>query len=298
MGWAEYCALMLMATPRKIYSWLCRDRVLMLGERTIVMGILNVTPDSFSDGGSFSNPSAAVEHALEMAAQGADIIDVGGESTRPGAEPVPVSEEIARVVPVIEQIRAQSDVFISIDSMKAEVALQALNAGADIINDVSALEADPVMAEVAEKMRAGIVLMHMKGSPKTMQESPSYGDVVKDISSYLRARLDYADQNGIHRDRIVIDPGIGFGKTPEHNLALLRRLPVMSECDRPVLIGASRKSFIGHVTGRDDPVQRKSGSLGVAAWAIFQGAHILRVHDVIDTCDICRVMDKLTYGKD
>ena len=286
-----------MTMPREIHSWLCRDRVLKLGERTRVMGILNVTPDSFSDGGGFPDPSAAVNRALEMVAQGADIIDIGGESTRPGADPVSKKEETERTIPVIERIRAQSDVFISIDTMKAEVALQALEAGADIINDVSAFEADLNMVEVAAKTRAGVVLMHMKGSPQTMQDEPNYGDVVQEVCTYLERRLDFAAQRGVARDRMVIDPGIGFGKTLEHNLALLRGLPELVGCGSPILIGASRKSFIGQVLGRGNPAERLAGSLGIAAWAAMQGAHILRVHDVIDTCDVCRLVDTLLLGE-
>lgn len=285
-----------MTTTRTIHNWRCRDRVLKLGERTLVMGILNVTPDSFSDGGDFSDPSAAVERTLEMVAQGADIIDIGGESTRPGSEPVPVEEEIKRTVPVIERIRAQSDAFISIDTMKAEVASRALEAGADIINDVSAFEADAGMAEVAAKSGAGVVLMHMKGSPQTMQDNPDYGNVVTEVRNYLQERIDFAAQNGVERGRIAIDPGIGFGKTVEHNLELLRGLPELAECGSPILVGASRKSFIGNVTGHKDPAKRLAGSLGAAAWAAVHGAHILRVHDVIDTCDICRLVDTLLVG--
>ncbi|MCK4563077.1 MAG: dihydropteroate synthase [Verrucomicrobia bacterium] len=282
---------------RKIHSWLCRDRVLKLGERTRVMGILNVTPDSFSDGGDFSDPSAAVDRALEMVAQGADIIDIGGESTRPGAGPVSKEEEIGRTIPVIERIRAQSDVFISIDTMKAEVALQALEAGADVINDVSAFEADLNMVEVAAKTRAGVVLMHMKGVPQTMQDEPNYGDVVPEVCTYLERRLDFAAQRGVRHDRMVIDPGIGFGKTVEHNLELLRGLPELTKRGSPILVGASRKSFIGQVLGRGNPAERQAGSLGVAAWAAMRGAHILRVHDVIDTCDVCRLVDTLLLGE-
>jgi dihydropteroate synthase len=282
---------------RTVHSWFCRDRVLKLGEHTRVMGILNVTPDSFSDGGGFPDPSAAVDRALEMAAQGADIIDVGGESTRPGAEPVPAAEEIRRTVSVIEKIRAQSDVFISIDTMKAEVAERALGAGADIINDVSAFEADPNMVEVAAKTRAGAVLMHMKGSPQTMQGDPDYGNVVAEVGSYLKGRLGFAEERGVARERMVIDPGIGFGKTVEHNLELLRGLPDLAERGGSVLVGASRKSFIGHLLGKENPEERLAGSLGVAAWAILRGAHILRVHDVIDTCDVCRLVDTLLTGE-
>jgi len=276
--------------------WQCRERSIVLGDRTLVMGILNATPDSFSDGGDFFDPSMAVERALEMVAQGADIIDIGGESTRPGAEPVSATKEIARTAPIIGKIREHSDVPISIDTMKAEVAFQTLEAGADIINDVSAFETDPKMVEVAAESGAGVVLMHMKGSPQTMQENPTYGSVVDEVCTYLRTRLDFAAAHGLARNQMVIDPGIGFGKTTEHNLELLRGLPELLKCGAPVLVGASRKRFIGQVTGRTDPAERKAGSLGVAAWAATQGAHILRVHDVIDTCDVCRMLDTLTSG--
>ncbi len=285
-----------MTMPRAIHNWHCRDRVLKLGECTRVMGILNVTPDSFSDGGDFSDPSAAVDRALEMEAQGADIIDIGGESTRPGAAPVPTSEEIRRTVAVVEKIRTESEVLISIDTMKAEVALRALEAGADVINDVSAFEADDGMADVAAQTRAGVVLMHMKGSPQTMQDNPGYSDVVAEVRAYLEGRLDFAARRGVARDRMVVDPGIGFGKTIEHNLDLLRGLPELAECGHPLLVGASRKSFIGQVLGRNNPSERLAGSLGAAAWAAMRGAHILRVHDVIDTCDVCRLVDTLLAG--
>jgi dihydropteroate synthase len=286
-----------MMRNRKIYNWQCRDRTVILGERTLVMGILNVTPDSFSDGGNYSELSAAVARALEMVAQGADIIDIGGESTRPGAAPVPAAEEIRRAVPIIGKIREQSDILISIDTMKAETALQALEAGADIINDISAFEADEKMVGVAAESTAGVVLMHMKGSPQTMQNDPNYGNVARDVGAYLNGRIDFAAQHGVERNRMVIDPGIGFGKTVEHNLALLRELPRLAEYGSPVLVGASRKSFIGHVTGRENPVDRLAGSLGAAAWAVLRGAHILRVHDVIGTCDVCRMLDTLLNGE-
>lgn len=286
-----------MKNPRTPYDWVCRDRVLRLGDRTRVMGILNVTPDSFSDGGSYSDPSAAVDRALEMAAQGADIIDIGGESTRPGADPVSAAEELRRTVLVIERIRAQSDVFISIDTMKGEVAARAIEAGADIINDVSAFETDSTMPRVAVETQAGVVLMHMKGSPQTMQDNPDYDDVVTEVAGYLQGRIEFAAQYGVERNRIVLDPGIGFGKTIDHNLALLRGLPELVKCGSPILVGASRKSFIGEVLGREHPEDRRSGSLGAAAWCAVHGAHILRVHDVIETCDVCRVLDRLALGE-
>ncbi len=260
------------------------------------MGILNATPDSFSDGGDFSDCGTAVDRALEMVSEGADIIDIGGESTRPGAEPVPVAEEIRRTVPVIVKLRAQSDIPISIDTSKSEVALQAMEAGADIINDISAFEADAGMAEAAAETGAGVILMHMKGSPQTMQNDPVYANVVEEVCSYLKRRMDFAAQRGVGRDHLVVDPGIGFGKTVEHNISLLRNLPSLAQSCAPILIGASRKSFLGQLTGQERPADRLAGSLGAAAWAVVQGAHILRVHDVIQTCDVCRIVDTLSTG--
>jgi dihydropteroate synthase len=284
-------------TTRRIYNWQCRDRTVVLGKRTLVMGILNVTPDSFSDGGHYSDPAAAVDHGLEMAAQGADIIDIGGESTRPGADPVSATEEIRRTVPVIEKLREQSDVLISIDTMKAHAAALALEAGADIINDVSALETDPGMADVAADTQAGVILMHMRGSPQTMQDNPRYENVVREISTYLSGRIHFAVERGVAHNRIAIDPGIGFGKSTEHNLQLLRDLQVLAQCDTPLLVGASRKRFIGSVLDRENPADRRAGSLGAAAWAVMHGVHILRAHDVIDTCDVCRLVDTLLSGE-
>lgn len=284
-------------STRKPYSWNCRNRKIALGERLLVMGILNTTPDSFSDGGTYLNPVAAVMHALEMEAQGADIIDIGGESTRPGADPVSAEEELRRTIPVIEGIRVQSNIALSIDTMKAEVAAAAMAAGADIINDVSGFEADPQMVHTAVETQAGVVLMHMKGTPRTMQNAPVYADVVKEVGAYLVARAAWAEQHGVARERIVLDPGLGFGKTLEHNLELLRGLPKLAEHGYPLLIGASRKRFIGEITGRTQPTERVAGSLGVAAWAMANGAHILRVHDVIDTCDVCRMLDTLASGE-
>ena len=282
--------------PHKIYHWSCGDRTVELGKRTLIMGILNVTPDSFSDGGNYSDVTAAVDRALAMVAEGADIIDIGGESTRPGAKAVSLADEIKRTVPVIKQIRAQSDIPISIDTTKAEVARQALAAGADIVNDVSALEADPMMAGVVARNRAGAVLMHMRGNPRTMQTAPTYDQVACEIQSYLQRQINVAEQAGIGRDQIVIDPGIGFGKTVEHNLELMRHLPDLAGCGCPLLIGVSRKSFIGHVLLRENADERLAGSLGAAAWAVLHGVHILRVHDVIETCDVCRMLDRLLVG--
>jgi dihydropteroate synthase len=281
---------------RTIHSWKCRGQTLTLGQRTLVMGILNVTPDSFSDGGEYTDPGAAVEHALEMVQQGADIIDIGGESTRPGAEAVAEEEEIRRTIPVIREIRSRSDVPISIDTMKSAVAAEAIAAGADIINDVSAFEADTGLPAVAAESGAGVILMHMRGTPRTMQNDPVYEDVVAEVCEYLEARIGLALEQGISREQIVTDPGIGFGKKLEHNLELLRCLPRLHDSCGPLLVGASRKSFIGQVTGQEEAADRLAGSLGVAAWAAANGAHILRVHDVLDTCDVCRLLDTFTAG--
>ncbi len=255
------------------------------------MGILNATPDSFSDGGRFQSLGAAVARGLEMAAQGADIIDIGGESTRPGAKPVQTSEEIARTVPVIERLRGKTKALISIDTRKTETARAAIAAGADVINDVSAL-ADPGMAELAAETGAGLVLMHMQGTPETMQDHPQYADVVSDVRKFLEERAAFAVSRGVAPEQICLDPGIGFGKTDEHNLSLLRGIPELAAVGFPVLIGASRKGFIGRLTGRG-PDGRLAGSLAVAAFAVSRGAHILRVHDVNESCDVARLVDRL-----
>lgn len=243
-----------------------------------VMGVLNVTPDSFSDGGMFSRVEVAVEHGRSLHADGADIVDVGGESTRPGAEPVPADVESARVLPVIAALVAEA-IPVSVDTMKADVAAAALEEGAVVVNDVSAGTADERMLEVVAGADAGIVLMHMQGSPATMQQNPRYDDVVVDVGDALRARADAARRAGIGGERILLDPGIGFGKTPAHNLALLARLDeLVARLDHPVLVGPSRKSFIGAtldlpVAERDDP------TLATVVWALERGASMVRVHD-------------------
>jgi len=249
------------------------------GGRVLVMGVLNVTPDSFSDGGAFLNPDAAADRALAMEREGADIIDIGGESSRPGAEPVPLEEELRRVLPVLERLRGRLRIPISIDTTKAEVAEAALQAGAEIVNDVSALRFDPRMGEVVARSGAGLVLMHMRGTPKTMQQDPTYADVVAEVRDFLAQRVEHAVSLGIDRELIAIDPGIGFGKTVEHNLELLRRLPELCELGHPVLVGPSRKSFIGAVLNL--PVEeRLEGTLAACAVAVVRGADIVRVHDV------------------
>jgi len=246
---------------------------------TWVMGVLNCTPDSFSDGGLFDRPAAAIEHALRMIEDGADILDIGGESTRPGSEPVAPREQIRRTVPVIRAVREQWSGPISIDTTRSEVAAEALAAGATWINDVSALENDPVLADLAKDSDAAIILMHMRGTPLSMQDAPAYDDVVVEVSAYLRDRASLAESRGISHDRIIIDPGIGFGKTVEHNLQLLKSLHRLADLGYPVLVGASRKSFIGHLTG-SVAGDRLEGSIAAAMWASLHGARMVRVHDV------------------
>jgi dihydropteroate synthase len=256
------------------------------------MGILNVTPDSFSDGGRFQTLEKALVRGLQMVEEGADIIDIGGESTRPGAQPVQPLEEIARTVPMIGRLREKTNALISIDTRKADVARAAIAAGADIINDISALS-DPEMVNVAAETGAGLVLMHMQGTPETMQKNPRYDDVVSNVWNFLEERMAFAVERGVAPEQIVLDPGIGFGKTDEHNLELLRGIPQLTIAGRPVLIGASRKQFIGRITGREVPAERLAGSLAVAAFAVLHGAQILRVHDVKESCDTVRLVDTL-----
>ncbi|MHC4247561.1 MAG: dihydropteroate synthase [Planctomycetota bacterium] len=264
---------------------------LRLSERVHVMGILNVTPDSFSDGGLHADPDAALEAALRMVEEGADIIDVGGESTRPGAPEVPADEEVRRVVPVIERVRARTDVPISIDTRKAPVARAALDAGADIVNDVSALRDDPGLAALSAERECPVVLMHMKGTPRTMQADPRYEDVGAEVREFLGGALARAEAAGVARERTIVDPGIGFGKTLEHNLALVNRLDELAALGRPVLIGASRKSFIGKTLSLDSPSDRLEGTLAVTALAVERGARIVRVHDVEANVRVVRMAE-------
>jgi dihydropteroate synthase len=249
-----------------------------------IMGVLNVTPDSFSDGAHFIDPQRAVRHALQMIAEGADVIDIGPESTRPGSQPVPTQEQIARAIPVIKELRrANTETLISIDTRDTQVARAAIDAGADLVNDVSALRADESMADMLAGCGAGVVLMHMLGTPATMQTAdggPTYESVVVEIRDFLRQRIEFAVACGIRRDRILIDPGIGFGKTVEHNLELLRRLDAFAELGVPLLVGASRKNFIGKITGIEEPAERLAGSLACATIAVLHGAATIRVHDV------------------
>ena len=276
--------------------WRCRTRTFDLSRRTLVMGIVNVTPDSFSDGGRFLDPDLAVAHASRMVADGVDIVDVGGESTRPGAEPITIEEERRRVVAVIERIAAEHPrLAISIDTRKPEVAAAALEAGACIVNDVSAGRT-PEMFEVAREAGAGIVLMHMLGDPKTMQEAPHYDDVVAEVKEFLRERIESAEFAGLDPQALCIDPGIGFGKNLEHNLALLQRLDALADLGRPVLVGPSRKRFIGAILDLPEG-ERVEGTAGAVAWAVTRGAHIVRVHDVKEIVRVVRVVDAIARAE-
>lgn len=259
--------------------WQLRRTTLRLRQRPLLMGIVNVTPDSFSDGGHYLEPEAAVARALKLEAEGADILDLGGESTRPGAEPVDADEELRRVVPVLERLRGKVKTPISIDTTKAVVAEAALAAGAEIVNDISALTADPRMIEVVTDARCGVCMMHMQGNPQTMQQNPHYDNVVDEVLAYLRYVRDRLTAAGIAREQVALDPGIGFGKTLEHNLALLRHLGRFHSLGCPLVVGPSRKRFIGEVLG-DMNADRTAGTLGVCAALARQGVDVLRVHDV------------------
>ena len=253
-----------------------------------IMGVVNVTPDSFSDGGVFDDARAAIAHARRLAAEGAGIIDVGGESTRPGADPVPVNEELARVLPVIEGVAGLEGVQVSIDTMKASVAEAALDAGATYVNDVTAFRHDPEMAALVADRKADCCLMHMLGEPRTMQQDPRYGDVVDDVRAFLVERMASAVGAGVAEERIQLDPGIGFGKTLEHNLELLRRLDELAALERPLVIGTSRKSFLGRLTGRD-VTERVHATVATTVIAYERGARVFRVHDVAATADALAV---------
>ncbi|MFC2095219.1 dihydropteroate synthase [Candidatus Bipolaricaulota bacterium] len=248
-------------------------------QRVLVMGILNVTPNSFYDGGRLSDANAAVEAGLSMIEDGADILDIGGESSRPGVEPISLRRELARILPVVEALRTLTTIPISVDTTKASVAESALKAGANIVNDISALRFDPAMAETISKAGAKVILMHMQGTPQTMQREPYYDDVVKEVHGFLMKRAGHAQAAGIPSERIILDPGIGFGKLLEHNLALLRRLPELAARGYPVLIGLSRKSFLGQLLGLPAP-ERLEGTIAANSIAILGGASIIRVHDV------------------
>lgn len=273
--------------------WRTSRRTFDLANRGIIMGIVNVTPDSFSDGGAFRGTGDAVEYGLRLAHEGAQILDIGGESTRPGAATVSAEEELSRVIPVIEQLARKTSAAISVDTSKADVARAALDAGAEIINDVTALEGDPQMAKVAADRKAAVVLMHMRGTPRTMQENPRYDDVLGEVREYLRARMATAQQAGIAHECIAIDPGIGFGKTVEHNLQLIDGLGAFAALERPVLLGASRKSFLAAVAGCADATDRDLPTAVLTALGYRIGARIFRVHAVRPNMQALRVAESL-----
>ncbi|MBA3071313.1 MAG: dihydropteroate synthase [Nitrospirae bacterium] len=266
-------------------------------KKTYLMGILNVTPDSFSDGGRYFDRTLAIKRAYEMVEEGADIIDIGGESTRPGSEPVPLQEEIARTIPVIEEISKKIKVPVSIDTYKAEVAKRALDAGASIVNDISGLRFDPEMPKVVSRYKVPVVIMHIKGTPKNMQANPIYEALIPEIMDYLRESIKLAVESGIAEDKIIIDPGIGFGKTFDHNLEIIKNLHEFKYLEKPILIGPSRKAFIGKILD-DAPVpERLEGTAAAVAISILNGANIIRVHDVEEMKKVALVADAVKSGR-
>jgi dihydropteroate synthase len=276
--------------------WTIRDRQFNWGDRTYLMGVLNVTPDSFSDGGEFNTVASALAQAQAMVAAGVDILDIGGESTRPGSEPVSEAVEIARVVPVIQALRQDAAFHampISIDTTKANVAAAAIAAGADIVNDISGGTFDAAMRSTVARLQVPVILMHIRGNPKVMQQMTNYVDVVGEVRSFLQRQIQAAIHAGIPRDRICLDIGIGFGKTVAQNLELLRELRQFEDLDCPMLIGVSRKSFIGNLLNQPDAKQRLWGTAAACSAAIAQGADILRVHDVAEMRDVARIADAI-----
>jgi len=265
-------------------------------KRTYVMGILNITPDSFSDGGIYFDKKTAVDHALRMQEEGADMIDIGGESTRPGAAKVSVKEEIRRVVPVIEALAGRVKVPVSIDTCKSEVAIAALSAGASIVNDISGLRFDKKMAETVSRHKVPVVIMHIKGTPENMQKGPDYEALIPEIVDYLRGGIELAREAGIDDNRIIIDPGIGFGKKVEHNLEIIKRLNEFTGLGKPILLGPSRKAFIGRISGGLPAAERLEGTAAAVAVGIFNGANIIRVHDVKEMVRVARVADAIRRG--
>ncbi|MEW5746659.1 MAG: dihydropteroate synthase [Nitrospirota bacterium] len=273
-------------------SWasFCLD----FSKKTYIMGVLNATPDSFSDGGRYFDRERAVDHAYRLIEDGADILDIGGESTRPGSEPVPVDEEIRRTVPVIEAVARKITVPLSIDTRKAEVARRALDAGASMVNDISGLRFDPAMPEVVAAARVPVVLMHIKGKPEDMQQHPVYEALIPEIMDYLRTGIRIAGDAGIPEEMVLIDPGIGFGKTFDHNLEILNRLREFSGLGRPIVMGVSRKAFIGKILDNAPAAERVEGTAAAVAISIANGAHIVRVHDVKEMAKVAKVADAIT----
>jgi dihydropteroate synthase len=282
---------------RKKFRLRLPARTLELGEHTLIMGILNVTPDSFSDGGLYLDAAAGVARAMAMEAAGADIIDIGGESTRPGSAGVSADEETRRILPVIEKLRGKIRIPISVDTSKAEVAEAAALAGAEILNDVTGLRNDPRIADVAQRRKLGLILMHMRGTPRTMQKAAFARDVIRDVTSGLRRSVALALKAGVAKSRLVVDPGIGFGKSHEQNCELIRRLPELAKLGFPLLIGTSRKSFLGAVLKQIAETDRIWGTAATVAASILQGAHVVRVHDVEEMAQVALVADAVRSPK-
>jgi dihydropteroate synthase len=277
---------------RPSFEFRAREKSLKLGVQTRLMGIVNITPDSFSDGGSFVEPDKAVEHCLALVEEGADILDLGGQSSRPGSQPVSDQEEVDRLLPVLEKVRPLLPVMISIDTYKVSVARTALEAGADIVNDISAFRFDKKMPDLVNQFGAGVVLMHMRGEPSTMHQLPPSDDIFQTVYDDLRSAANMAYESNINRDKIILDPGIGFGKNAEESLQLINRLPGLQDFQLPVLVGTSRKSFIGKVL--DQPVgERLLGTVASSLVAVLKGAHILRVHDVEEVGSAVRMADAI-----
>ena len=276
---------------RRKFRWRLPARSLALGERTLVMGILNVTPDSFSDGGLYLETDAAVAGAMAMEAAGANIIDIGGESTRPGSAGISVEEEIRRILPVIGKLQGKIQIPISVDTSKAEVAEAAAASGAEILNDVTGLRNDPRIAEVARRRKLGLILMHMRGTPRTMQKAPFAREVIRDVTSGLRRSAAVALKAGVAKSQIVVDPGIGFGKSHEQNCEIIQKLGEVARLGFPVLVGTSRKSFLGAALKQDAGKGRIWGTAATVAASILQGAHIVRVHDVSEMIEVSRAVD-------
>jgi len=282
-----------MFPPRNNFRLRLPRRSLALGEYTLVMGILNVTPDSFSDGGLYLDTEAAVAQAIAMEAAGAHIIDIGGESTRPGSAGVSANEELRRILPVLENLRGRIHIPISVDTSKAEVAEAAADAGAEILNDVTGLRNDPRIAEVAQRQKLGLILMHLRGTPQTMQQAPFARNVIRDVTTGLRDSIAEALNAGVAKRQIVIDPGIGFGKSHEQNCEIIQRLPELAKLGFPLMLGTSRKSFLGTALNQGDGKDRVWGTAATVTAGILQGAHIVRVHDVADMAQVARMADVL-----
>ena len=278
--------------------WQTSRRTFDLTHRGVIMGVINVTPDSFSDGGAFGTAQAAIDHGLRLAAEGAEILDIGGESTRPGSEAVPVGEELRRVLPVIEGLAGRTSAALSIDTSKADVARAAMAAGAEIINDVTALRGDEAMAEVAAQTNAGVVLMHMRGTPRTMQKDPHYDDVAREVADFFRERLAAAHAVDIAPDRLAVDPGIGFGKTVEHNLELIASLGTFADLGCPVVLGVSRKSFLAKAAGCEDIADRDAPTVTLTGLGRERGARIFRVHAVRPNVAALRVTEAVLAAAD